>query len=446
VIRYVQGAFIVCFVDERLARYLYFNPSERCIYAVRSTAVYRLLSLVSTLLLMGGVLCLANAKIYFQETFDDSYADRWVPSNWKKSSGDAGVFKHTAGPFFGDAQDSKGLQTSQDAKFYAISAKFPHSFSNEGKDLIVQYDVRFPQKIDCGGGYVKVAGGSLDQANFGGDTPYSIMFGPDICGSSTKKTHVILHSEKKNDNLLIKKNIPAETDQLTHTYTLILHPDNTYQVNIDGSKKESGSLEEDWDFLPPKKVKDPSLSKPKDWVDDAQMDDPSDLKPADYDSVPKTIPDPEAEKPEDWDDDADGAWEPPSIPNPEFKGEWKPKRIPNPAYKGPWVHPEIENPDYTPDPNLYRFKDLGSIGIDVWQVKAGTIFDNIIVTDSLKEAEDFQAAHHGKHKDAEKAAFDAEEKAKQEKESAERAKAEEARKASEADDEEEDEDAGHDEL
>ena len=28
--------------------------------------------------------------------------------------------------------------------------------------------------------------------DFSGDTPYSIMFGPDICGYSTKKVHVIL--------------------------------------------------------------------------------------------------------------------------------------------------------------------------------------------------------------------------------------------------------------
>lgn len=28
--------------------------------------------------------------------------------------------------------------------------------------------------------------------DFGGETPYSVMFGPDICGYSTKKVHVIV--------------------------------------------------------------------------------------------------------------------------------------------------------------------------------------------------------------------------------------------------------------
>ena len=65
-------------------------------------------------------------------------------------------------------------------------------------------------------------------ASFGGETPYSIMFGPDICGYSTKKVHVIF--THKDKNYLIKKDIPAKTDQLTHVYTLVLKPDNTFKV------------------------------------------------------------------------------------------------------------------------------------------------------------------------------------------------------------------------
>jgi calreticulin len=89
--------------------------------------------------------------------------------------------------------------------------------------------------------------------SFGGDTPYSIMFGPDICGYSTKKVHVILTKDGKNH--LIKKDIPAESDQLTHVYTLVLKPDNTYKVLIDLKEVQSGSLYEDWDILAPKTIK-----------------------------------------------------------------------------------------------------------------------------------------------------------------------------------------------
>ena len=52
---------------------------------------------------------------------------------------------------------SVGIKTTQDAKFYAVSAAF-EKFSNEGKTVVVQFTVKHEQRIDCGGGYVKVRG------------------------------------------------------------------------------------------------------------------------------------------------------------------------------------------------------------------------------------------------------------------------------------------------
>ena len=72
-----------------------------------------------------------------------------------------------------------------------------------------------------------------------------------------------------------------------------------------------------------------------------------------------------------------------------MQGEWKPKQIDNPKYKGEWVHPEIDNPDYKEDSNLYLFEDNAYVGFDLWQVKAGTIFDNILVTDDVDYAKKF---------------------------------------------------------
>lgn len=69
-----------------------------------------------------------------------------------------------------------GIQTSQDAKFYGISAKFG-PISNEGKDLVIQFTVKHEQNIDCGGGYAKLFPKDLDQKDMHGDTPYLIMFG-----------------------------------------------------------------------------------------------------------------------------------------------------------------------------------------------------------------------------------------------------------------------------
>jgi len=94
---------------------------------------------------------------------------------------------------------------------------------------------------------------------------------------------------------------------------------------------------------------------------------------------------------------------------------------------------------------LYRYSNIGAVGIDIWQVKSGTIFDNIIVTDSVAEAETFLADTYTKNKDAEKKAFDDIEKKKKDEEEAARKKAEEERKkAEDASKEEEGEEEGED--
>ena len=116
------------------------------------------------------------------------------------------------------------------------------------------------------------------------------MFGPDICGTKAV-VHAIFNYNGTNYDL--QKVVAAEKDTLTHTYTLVVKPDQTYQILIDGEVKGEGSLLEDWKFLPPKKIQDP-----------------------------------EAKKPEDWDDDMDGEWEAPSIANPEYQVNGLPRRSP----------------------------------------------------------------------------------------------------------------------
>ncbi|XP_025109080.1 calreticulin-like [Pomacea canaliculata] len=397
--------------------------------------------------LLGAVFC--DPTVYFKEEFGDGWETRWVGS---KSKGDEqGKFEVSAGKFYGDAEKDKGLRTTQDARFYGISTKFD-KFSNEGKPLVIQFTVKHEQNIDCGGGYVKVFSSDLSQEEMHGESPYLIMFGPDICGPGTKKVHVIFNYKGKN--LLTKKDIRCKDDVYTHLYTLIVRPDNTYEVRIDNEKVESGELEADWDFLPAKKIKDPEAKKPDDWDEREKIDDPDDTKPEDWDK-PEHIPDPDAKKPDDWDDEMDGEWEPPMIDNPEYKGEWKPKQIDNPNYKGKWIHPEIDNPDYTPDDKLYLYKDIGALGFDLWQVKSGTIFDNILITDDPDFAKEFGESTWGKTKDPEKKmkeAQDEEERKKREEEEKKRKEEEDSKKAEEKEeeddeDEEEEEDTeDHDEL
>ncbi|KAK4802751.1 hypothetical protein SAY86_000954 [Trapa natans] len=366
----------------------------------------------------------------FSMIMEDGWENRWVKSDWKNDENIAGEWNYTSGKWNGDPND-KGIQTSEDYRFYAISAKFPE-FSNKDKTLVFQFSVKHEQKLDCGGGYMKLLSGDIDQKKFGGDTPYrfspvlficfccciliyaiytdlsisqcSIMFGPDICGYSTKKVHAILNYNKINH--LLKEDVPCETDQLSHVYTFVLRPDATYSILIDNVEKKSGSLYSDWDLLPPKTIKDPEAKKPEDWDDKEYIPDPEDKKPEGYDNIPEEITDPDAKKPEDWDDEEDGEWTAPTIPNPEYKGPWKPKKIKNPNYQGKWKAPIIDNPDFKDDPYLYVYPNLKYVGVELWQVKSGTLFDNVLVCDDVEYAKKLAEETWGKNKDAEKAAFE----------------------------------------
>ena len=145
-----------------------------------------------------------------------------------------GEWEHTAGKNHGPDESDKGIMTKDPMRFYGLSAPFSVPLTSRDKQLIVQYTVKYETIQECGGAYLKIlpGGDQFDADSFSGDTPYSIMFGPDICGS-TKRTHVILHNERLNENLLINKDIPCEKDTFSHLYTLVVRTDNTFEVFVD---------------------------------------------------------------------------------------------------------------------------------------------------------------------------------------------------------------------
>jgi len=333
-----------------------------------------------------GFLGLANGKIFFSETFGPGWEDRWTVSKWKDSEGTAGKWVSNAGKWYADEAEDTGIQTGEDSKFFGISTGFD-SFSNAGKEVIIQYQAKYEKDVECGGGYLKIGAKLDDLAAFGDPTPYNIMFGPDKCGY-TKRTHLIFNYKGKN---VLKKSDLAykqENDGTSHVYRLVVKPDATVRVEIDEEKIYEGSLKEDWEMLAAKEINDPDDKKPSDWVDDSMMDDPEDVKPDDW-TEEKRMVDEDASKPDDWDDEEDGEWEAPMKDNPAYKGDWHVKRISNSAYKGVWSAKTIANPEYVEDDALGQYADFGFLGFDLWQVKGGTIFDNVIVTDDVAEADVF---------------------------------------------------------
>jgi len=380
-------------------------------------------------LLAVGSASVVSAKTYFSETFSKDWESRWTLSTWKESEGTSGKWEAATGKWFTDAEADQGIQTAEDSKFFGIAAKFD-SFSNADKDLIVQYQAKYEKDVECGGGYLKLGPKQDDLKTFGDPTVYNIMFGPDKCGY-TKRTHLIFQYNGKN--VLKKTDLPykQEGEGTSHLYRLILKPDNTVRVEIDNKKVYEGSLKEDWELLEPKEIPDKEDKKPEDWADEAMMDDPEDKKPENW-VTEKTIVDPDAKQPDDWDSEEDGDWEPPTIDNPEFKGEWYVKRISNPAYKGVWEARKIANPDFKDDDQVYKYKDFGFVGFDLWQVKGGTIFDNIIITDDVADADAFVKKWETLN------ALETEKKKEEDDKKAEEAKASESTDAGDEDDDDAD--------
>ena len=201
---------------------------------------------------------------------------------------------------------------------------------------------------------------------FSDQTPYTIMFGPDKCGSNNKVHFIFRHQNPitkkfEEKHLTSPPTVPSGT--MTNLYTLIVNPDQGFEILVNNESVSKGSLLKD--FTPPvnpeKTIPDPNETEPEDWVHEKEIADPKATKPEDWDedapaeivdesakmpedwleSEPDYIPDPETKMPEDWDEEEDGDWTAPTIANPKCAdvsgcGPWKKPTIANPKYKGKW--------------------------------------------------------------------------------------------------------------
>lgn len=218
------------------------------------------------------------------------------------------------------------------------------------------------------------------------------MFGPDRCGSTSKVHFIFRHANPLTGEVEEKHLVAPPAPKITKTtalYTLIVRPDQTFEIKVNNESVKSGSLLTDFSpaVNPYKTIADVTDLKPEDWVESAKITDPAATKPEDWDESqpqviedaeavvpatwlvdePATVPDPDAivrpspfvlvssltaaQKPEEWSDEDDGDWIAPSIPNPKCEdaagcGAWKRPEIANPLYKGAWFAPLIDNPAY----------------------------------------------------------------------------------------------------
>ena len=399
------------------------------------------------LLVCNIIVCSSNSidssilsSLLFYETFDNGNdiftTGKWIKSNADKFKEQPILVRPAKQPASGYENDN-GLQLSQANFHYGVVAPFKEPLKLiEGKEIVIQYELKLEDTLACGGAYVKLPRIN-DFKNFDSDTPYSIMFGPDKCGSNNNKVHFIIQHQnpitKQWEEKHFNDTATVKMDKKTHLYTLALKSDNTFTIFIDRKIAKSGNLliAMKPPVNPSKMIDDPEDKKPVDWVDQMEIEDPNAKKPDDWDdnaprmipdpnavkpvgwldNAPHKIPDPTAVKPADWIDDEDGDWSPnlipnpecakvgcgiwtpPSVKNPKHKGVWKRPKIKNPKYQGTWYPKQIENPNYytdlTPAMNL---APMAGIAIEVWTTTAGILFDNFVVSTSIDAAFNFADA------------------------------------------------------
>jgi calnexin len=388
---------------------------------------------------------------YFHDGFKHTRGinKKWIVSKAKKEGVDENIAKYNgeweiAEPEKVVLTSDYGLLLKSKARHHAINAQLDKPFHfSAGKPLIVQYDINFQNGQECGGAYIKLLESTkkVDLAGFHDKTPYSVMFGPDKCGLTSKLHFIVRHKNPKSGSIQEKhakqpdKSIESYiTDKKTHLYTLVIQPDNSYEIYIDQSKVLKGNLLETLEpsIIPVQEIDDPNDKKPADWDEREKISDPDAKKPDDWDESqpemvddmdekkpegwlddePEYIPNPEATKPEDWDEDMDGEWAAPKIENPKckeapgcgewtrkkkknplYKGVWKAALISNPNFKGKWKPKKITNPEYFEDKEVFKhLLPIGAIGLELWSMSDGILFDNFIITDDKAVADQWAYA------------------------------------------------------
>ena len=269
-----------------------------------------------------------STSIFFAESFPSSDAlERFIPSKASKEGVDEEIAKYD-GRWDVAPVDTSGLTgdlsliMKDKAKHHAIAAKLKKTFRPASKPLVFQYEVKFQTENTCGGAYVKLLSVDPDGdfTKFHDKTPYTIMFGPDRCGTQEKFHFILRHVHPVTGTIEEKHakkpsgftNKHFEVGQ-TRLYRLVLYPDSSFEMSVDRQPLSKGHLLSDMTppVIPEELIDDAAEEKPDDWDDREKIPDPVAVKPEDWDeSAPKQIEDPAAVKPEGW---LDG--EEPSVPD-----------------------------------------------------------------------------------------------------------------------------------
>jgi calnexin len=365
----------------------------------------------------------ADPPFHFEPFSTPDWTKRWHVTTLENYTGE---WRQYETPSPQNYREEKMIFATNESAFYGLSTKFDRPIWLHNMTLTLQYEIRLTNVWECAGAYIKLfPDPSFDPLTLSNETDFLIMFGPDKCMETNRVHFIFWHPnqvthEPEQHHLIEPPEV--KTDKVNHLYSLIVRPNYTYAVLVDGAVERNGSMFTDFSppINPPKTLDDPTDEKPADWPEDERIDDPDARKPDDWDEdapeyvvdtdrlqppdnwfvhEPRFIPDPAAQKPSDWDDETNGDWEPPMIANPkceegagcgeyeppmkenpDWRGEWTPPKIKNPKYKGPWRARQIPNPAFVQDLEPFKkFPPIWGMGFELWIVTKDTGFGNVYV-------------------------------------------------------------------
>lgn len=382
---------------------------------------------------------LLDGAILDQFDNEEEFYKNWVVSTGVNSDGK----KHTgnwtleAAELLPGFKDDYALLLSASQEASAIARKLDPPINNVNKTLVVQYEVQVQKPLNCGGMYMKLLPENKEgYENFTNTSPYRIMFGPDVCGAITNKVHFIIH-RFGTEHQLINTPFPPEPDFKSNLYTLIIHPNQNFEIRVNGVVRRAGSLLDDEMFEPPLQgpltVPDPEDEVPEDWDSRRLIPDPKETekpknwydtenaliynqharKPAKWnESKPLFVKDLSQPKPKTWNDETDGEWPGMVKLNPECEnldfskgegcGEWQRPLIRNPHYQKVWTQPLIPNPNYMGEYTRKQVKNenrnaetnvsdldgtIGALGFELFTSNTMILFDNVYIGHSVIDAE-----------------------------------------------------------
>ncbi|CAG8803607.1 31997_t:CDS:2, partial [Racocetra persica] len=180
-------------------------------------------------------------KAHFLEQFTSDWSSRWSPSSATKETKEGGeVFSYV------------GKWEVEEPRVFA-GIKNDHG-------LVMK------NGLECGGAYLKLLTESekgIQAVEFSDKTPYTIMFGPDKCGSTNKVHFIFRHKNPKTGVYEEKhlKSAPSATiSKLSTLYGLVVRPNNTFEIRVNNESVKTGDLLNDFTpaVNPPKEIDDPN--------------------------------------------------------------------------------------------------------------------------------------------------------------------------------------------